>query len=143
LGRRVLTIVFVVAAFGAAVLIYFKYGKPSLNPPGSSDVDQVWLQCQKCGAEFDVTSAQYNDLREAGTADGVKCIKCGEPRAQLASMRCPHCKRLIVRQAFGSEYVCPHCKKPLAPGATPGQSPNVAPSNAAPPKAPAAASDKP
>ena len=139
LGRRVLTIVFVVAAFGAAVLIYFKYGKPSLNPPGSSDVDQVWLQCQKCGAEFDVTSAQYNDLREAGTADGVKCIKCGEPRAQLASMRCPHCKRLIVppRESEEGAYVCPHCKKPLAPGAS-DRPPNVAPSTA-----PIADTDKP
>jgi len=40
LVRRVLAIMFAAAALAAAWLIYVKYGAPSLNPPGSSDVDQ-------------------------------------------------------------------------------------------------------
>lgn len=122
---------FAAAALVGAWVIYVKYGEPALNPAGSSNVDQVWLLCANCGGEFSVTSARYNELRAAGTGDGARCIQCGQARAQVASMRCPHCKRLIVppRESEEGAYVCPHCKKPLAPGAS-DRPPNVAPATA-------------
>jgi len=132
---------FIVVAFAAAVLIFIKYGRASWNPPDSSNFDVVWLQCQKCGAEFRLTSAKCDELERDPSTGAMKCSKCGELQAVVASKRCPHCKRLIVRQAFGSAYVCPHCKKSLAPGASDGP-PNAASPNAGPAMTPTAGSDK-
>ncbi len=120
LGRRLAGIAFIVAALAAAVFVFFKYGKPAMSNAGGSDEDAIWLQCGKCGAEFSISSEEFARMPfDPNNTSIKKCIKCGELQARMASMRCPHCNRLVPQQTPGTAYVCPHCKKPLAPGAAP------------------------
>ncbi len=119
-GRRVLAILFIVSAFAVAIIYFFKWGMKDIAPEGGSDVDRVWLLCLKCGAETSVTSAQFAKLPRDENTDQVRCSKCGELQAKVATFRCPHCNRLIIPNPNpNAPYVCPHCKKSLAPSSAP------------------------
>jgi DNA-directed RNA polymerase subunit RPC12/RpoP len=140
MGRRILGIAFIVAAFGAAIVIYFKWAKPAWTVEGSVDTDQMWLLCAKCDGESSIPFAKFVHLPRDEAGSTYQCPKCGAMAAVIASARCGKCGRLLVGQSSGAAYVCPHCKAPL--GAPPPEAPGT-PKTDDKPKARTGGSDKP
>ncbi len=112
-GRRILSVACVVALFGAAVAIYFRWARPALNAEGGSESDAVWLLCAKCDGESHVPVQRLATLQRDMKTGAYACPKCSHLAAFMVTMRCEKCGRLIPPQGPGSPLICPHCKQPL------------------------------
>lgn len=99
----------------AAALVGVAYSIRGMTQSrGGTESDTVMLVCTKCQAESSVKGAEFEHLRRDPQTGGWPCPQCGAPAAQLSSLRCPGCKRLIPPQPYNAPLACPFCKQSLA-----------------------------
>jgi hypothetical protein len=110
---RLGAIVFVIVALGLAGRSVWKFQQV----PRGSESDRILLTCSACSAETELPDAEFRKLVLDEKTGLYPCPKCGAPAAEIATFRCPYCKRGIPPQAFGSPLACPFCKKPFGTSA--------------------------
>ncbi|MEW6253296.1 MAG: hypothetical protein AB1716_21865 [Planctomycetota bacterium] len=102
-------VVFVIAALGYAGYAIFK----NVGASVTAETDIVTVVCAACGADTDMSSAKYRELKYDPNAGLYACPKCNAMQAQTTSLRCPSCNRAFLRPPVNAAMVCPHCKAPF------------------------------
>jgi len=110
----VLSLIAVGAIVGAGVFAARNFGGSQYNE-GLDRLSYWTCRNNECGAEFEITLAEFGDLSEAN--DGhVPCPDCGKLTTSRASL-CPHCSEPIVLLAHGRmPDRCPHCEQLIGMG---------------------------
>ena len=108
-AARIVAIVFIVGALGYAGYALWK----NAGSGGTSERDIVTVVCAACGADSDMSSAEYRELKFDKDTGLYACPKCNAMQAQTTPYRCPSCNRAFLRPSIGAAMVCPHCKAPF------------------------------